>query len=109
MATERLGAAGANRPPRLGLGRAQAVLRKIGRAEAREHLGQADRWHAPPLLLVGTEQIERRGGAGQARAGQMEVAHGRAHMTVTEQALDGVDVMSTPASSRCVANECRSV
>jgi hypothetical protein len=67
------------------------VLRKIGRAEAREHLGQADRWHAL-ALLIGTEQIERRSGAGQARAGQMEVAHRRAHMAVTEQTLDGVDV-----------------
>jgi hypothetical protein len=58
MAAQRLGAAGANRPPCLGLGRRQPVLRKIGRAEAREHLGQAGRWHAL-ALLIGTEQIER--------------------------------------------------
>ena len=59
MATERLGTAGGNRPPRLGLGRRQPVLRQIRRAEAREHLGQAGRWHALALQLVGTEQIER--------------------------------------------------
>ena len=71
-----------------------------GSAGRRERLGQAGRWHAL-ALLIGTEQIERRGGAGQARqAGQVEVAHGRAHMTVTEQALDGV---IDTVSSRCVA------
>ena len=46
VAAEGLRAAGGNRPPRLGLCCRQPVLRKIRRAEAREHLGQPGRLHA---------------------------------------------------------------
>ncbi len=90
MAAEDCGTAGENRVPDLCAAARQSLRGEVGRAEGFEHLGQTGRFHA--RRSVGRQQFERRGRAGQTRARQMEVAHRRADVAVSEQALDGVDI-----------------
>lgn len=90
MAAERCGATGHNGPPDLGTAARQRAGGKIGRTEGAQHLGQADWIHRS--RSAGGEQFQRRDRTGQAGLRQMEVTHGGPHVTVTEQALNGMDV-----------------
>ena len=49
-------------------------------------------WATTALAEDCVEPLQRRGGAGQLVVRQVEVAHGGRHVSVSEQALDGVDV-----------------
>jgi len=81
------GATGEDGAPRLRLPRAQRVSGEVGRTEGAQYLGQAPMEGHRASVRQGIEQLQGRGGAGQATACQMQVAHGGADMAVAEQAL----------------------
>jgi hypothetical protein len=79
--------------PNLRLGGGQGMGGEISRAMTAQHLGQSHARHGGNHLERSArwrvEQFQRRGGAGQMRARQMQIAHGCADVTVAEEALDG--------------------
>ena len=66
------------------------MLCQIGRAVCAQNIGQAHTMGHVRLQRV--EQFQWRSGAGQATLRQMEIAQGGRDVTMTQQALDGVEV-----------------